>query len=218
MRFGQDSASGFTLLEVLVSLIILLIGLLGIAILMLKGQRASFEGYQRQQALAMAQEMAEKIRANQGGAPYYVTGTAEGAGMPGRGGLLDAFEALTSDEKCLTANCDSAGIARNHLATWDGMLIGAAETKDVATNPVGGIIGARGCIEWSETDDTKKLTTLPVFWVSVAWQGEGNTVPPANDASACGKDLYGNEARRRLVTLRVSTCMLVNIATGGCVP
>lgn len=209
MRSRQDCASGFTLLEVLISLILLLIGLLGIAILMLKGQRASFEGYQRQQALAMAQEMAEKIRANQGGAPYYVKGATDG--VPGSGNLLKDNKNNCSDA------CTPEEIAANHLATWDGMLVGASETKDVATNTVGGIIGARGCIEWPEPDATK-LTTLPVFWISVAWQGEGNTVPPANDASACGKDLYGNEARRRLVTLRVSTCMLVNIATGGCVP
>lgn len=208
MRFRQDSASGFTLLEVLVSLIILLIGLLGIAILMLKGQRASFEGYQRQQALAMAQEMAEKIRANQGGAPYYVTGTADGNDMPGHGKLIEKVN------DCSDA-CTPAQIATNHLATWDGMLVGASETKDAATNPVGGIIGARGCIEWPDDD----ITRLPVFWVSVAWRGEGNTVAPANDASLCGRKPDGtDEARRRLVTLRVSTCMLQDKAAGGCVP
>lgn len=54
MKPAHRSQRGFTLLEVLISLLILLIGLLGIAVLMLKGQRASFEGYQRQQALAMA--------------------------------------------------------------------------------------------------------------------------------------------------------------------
>ncbi|SBT04305.1 Type IV pilus modification protein PilV [Candidatus Accumulibacter aalborgensis] len=205
MSSRQDWASGFTLLEVLVSLIILLIGLLGIAILMLKGQRASFEGYQRQQALAMAQEMAEKIRANQGGAPYYVTGTTDGNDMPGQGNLLKDNENNCSDA------CTPEQIAAKHLATWDGMLVGAAETKDVATNTVGGIIGARGCIEWPEKD-----AAMPVFWVSVAWQGEGDTVAPANNASACGQGLYGKEERRRLVTLRVSTCVLNALKPWGC--
>ena len=42
---------GFTLIEVLVTLVILTFGLLGIAGLMAKGQRASFEAFERQQAL-----------------------------------------------------------------------------------------------------------------------------------------------------------------------
>jgi type IV pilus assembly protein PilV len=66
----RKSAVGFTLLEVLVALLILLIGLLGIAGLLIKGQRASYESYQRQQALALAQDMAEKIRANHGSSSY----------------------------------------------------------------------------------------------------------------------------------------------------
>ena len=52
MKFFQQATRGFTLLEVLISLLILMIALLGIAALMLKGQRAGFEAYQRQQALA----------------------------------------------------------------------------------------------------------------------------------------------------------------------
>ena len=43
---------GFTLIEVLVTLVILMFGLLGIAGLMAKGQRASFEAFQRQQESA----------------------------------------------------------------------------------------------------------------------------------------------------------------------
>jgi len=47
-------ASGFTLIEVLVTLVVLMFGLLGTAGLMVRGQRASYEAYQRQQALAIA--------------------------------------------------------------------------------------------------------------------------------------------------------------------
>lgn len=203
MKPAHRSQRGFTLLEVLISLLILLIGLLGIAVLMLKGQRASFEGYQRQQALAMAQEMAEKIRSNQGAAAAYVTGTTEGPNMPGRGGLFTTYQALSDAGKCLTADCDAAHIAQNHVATWDGVLVGASETKDKDTPTpfrAGGIIGARGCVERPDA-------AQPIFWVSVAWQGEGDTVAPDATASACGAGLYGTAARRRLVTLSVATCL-----------
>ncbi|MEF8767468.1 MAG: type IV pilus modification protein PilV [Candidatus Accumulibacter phosphatis] len=210
MKLFQQATRGFTLLEVLISLLILMIALLGIAALMLKGQRAGFEAYQRQQALAMAQEMAEKIRANQGGAPYYVTGVAEGDGdaMPGQGGLFKTYHTLSDEDKCLSVKeCGNKQIADNHLATWDGVLAGLSEIKDAATNRVGGIIGARGCVERPDANQ-------PVFLVSVAWQGESDTGIPT--ASACGAGLYGTAARRRLVTLTVVTCQLNAAAPWGC--
>lgn len=210
MKLFQPATRGFTLLEVLISLLILMIALLGIAALMLKGQRAGFEAYQRQQALAMAQEMAEKIRANQGGAPYYVTGVAEGEAMPGHGGLFKTYQALSDEAKCLSVDkppCDNKQIADNHLATWDGVLAGLSEIKDAATNRVGGIIGARGCVERPDANQS-------VFLISVAWQGESDTGIPT--ASACGAGLYGTDARRRLVTLTVVTCPLNAAAPWGC--
>lgn len=193
MKPAHRSQRGFTLLEVLISLLILLIGLLGIAALMLKGQRASFEAYQRQQALAMAQEMAEKIRANQGAAASYVTGTGAGA-------LATRIAALT----CIATD-SSCVLAKDDLTRWDRTLAGASETKDGTR--VGGIIGARGCIERPDAGQ-------PVFWVSVAWQGEADTGAPAATASACGSGSYGTAARRRLVTLSVGTCPLAG--GGGC--
>ncbi len=210
MKFFQQATRGFTLLEVLISLLILMIALLGIAALMLKGQRAGFEAYQRQQALAMAQEMAEKIRANQGGAPYYVTGVAEGDAMPGHGGLFKTYKTLSDEAKCLRVDkppCNNEQIADNHLATWDGVLAGLSEIKDAATNRVGGIIGARGCVERPDANQS-------VFLISVAWQGESDTGIPT--ASACGAGLYGTAARRRLVTLTVVTCQLNAAAPWGC--
>lgn len=205
--FSRDrSQRGFTLLEVLISLLILLIGLLGIAVLMLRGQRASFEAYQRQQALAMAQEMVEKMRANQGAAASYVTGTTEDANLPGGGARFSAYQSLSTDGKCLTATCTPVQVAQNDVARWDGVLRGASETKDAAANRVGGIISARGCIEQPDA-------TQPLFWVSVAWQGEGDTGAPPATASTCGAGLYGAETRRRLVTLNLTTCQLVG---GAC--
>ena len=60
---GCRRQPGFTMSEVLVTMVILMIGLLGIAGLMAQGQRSSFEAYQRQQALALAGDMAERERA-----------------------------------------------------------------------------------------------------------------------------------------------------------
>lgn len=199
-----DRMLGFTLLEVLVSLVILLVGLLGIAGLMVKGQRANFEAYQRQQALALAQNLAEELRANQGGAPYFVTGVTEGPNMPGTGGLYAAINDCGS-----TVICDRAQLAENDLASWDGLLVGTSETSGGGTMRHGGIMKARGCVEWNGDN------VQPVFLVSVAWQGESDTAVPTS--SACGTGLYGaSDARRRVVTLTVSTCRLNSAAPWGC--
>ena len=64
---------GFTMIEVLVTLVILLFGLLGIAGMMAKGQRAAYEALQRQQALAMVADMAERILGNRTQAAAYAT-------------------------------------------------------------------------------------------------------------------------------------------------
>ena len=56
--------SGFTLLEILVALIILSIGLLGLAGLQATGLRSNHSGYLRSQATIFAYEMADRMRAN----------------------------------------------------------------------------------------------------------------------------------------------------------
>jgi type IV pilus assembly protein PilV len=59
-----NKSSGFTLLEVLVSLIILAIGLLGIAGLQVTGLMNNNSSAQRSQATALASEFADILRSN----------------------------------------------------------------------------------------------------------------------------------------------------------
>jgi type IV pilus assembly protein PilV len=64
LRHGVRQNAGFTLLEVLVSLVILAIGLLGIAKLMLFSSHANDSAYLRSQATALAYEILDDMRAN----------------------------------------------------------------------------------------------------------------------------------------------------------
>lgn len=199
---------GFTLIEVLISLAILVFGLLGIAGLMAKGQHASFEAYQRQQALALAQDMAERIRANPGRPDHpedgddYVTGTDD-ANVMGHGTLV----ANGAIPNCMTANCSHQQLAEYDLKAWDRLLIGSSEA--LGANKVGGIINPRGCVE--------RVGNLNRFVISVSWQGDSPTVAPKVLAckeadnvtdvptSACGTGEYGDEKKRRLVSLCLGT-------------
>ncbi|MDP9010040.1 MAG: type IV pilus modification protein PilV [Pseudomonadota bacterium] len=63
-RNGVSSTQGFTLVEVLVSLVILAIGLLGIAKLMMFSSHANDSAYLRSQATALAYEILDNMRAN----------------------------------------------------------------------------------------------------------------------------------------------------------
>jgi type IV pilus assembly protein PilV len=69
---------GFTLVEVLVSLVVLSIGLLGTAKLMLFSSRANDSAYLRTQATALAYEMLDNIRANRQQAINGLYSTAAG--------------------------------------------------------------------------------------------------------------------------------------------
>ncbi len=61
----HKNLKGFTLIEVLVALLILSIGLLGLAGLQVSGLRSNHSAYVRSQAVMLAQDMADRMRSNQ---------------------------------------------------------------------------------------------------------------------------------------------------------
>ena len=65
---------GVGLIEVLISLVIIAIGLLGLAALQGKAQKAELESYQRSQALILLQDVAGRLRANRNGKDGYPDG------------------------------------------------------------------------------------------------------------------------------------------------
>ena len=170
-------SSGFGMIEVLVSLILLLTGLLGIISLITRAQQAELESYQRVQALVLLEDMASRINANRKLASTYkelAVGTSETVTCPGT--------TLTEQDAC----------------QWHTALLGAAEKKSGAS--IGAMIGARGCV--FELDSTNHI-----YMVSVAWQGLSRTAAPTDNPACGTATDYGNAAQRRVVTtvLRMST-------------
>src|SRR5947207_2731132 len=82
MRSRQTSrpfcfqARGFSMVDVLVALIVLSIGLLGVAGLQFMSKRSNFEAVQRTTASLLAQDIIERMRANYGALTTYA-GTLE---------------------------------------------------------------------------------------------------------------------------------------------
>jgi type IV pilus assembly protein PilV len=66
-RANRNLARGFTLVEVLVALVVMAVGLLGIAGLYVEGLKAGRTSLYRSAAVTLASDMADRIRANPDG-------------------------------------------------------------------------------------------------------------------------------------------------------
>lgn len=218
-RYNTTRQTGLSMVEVLVSLIILMVGLLGLAGLIVQSQRSNMESYQRVQALILLQDIAGRINANRSAASCYRFTTNSTTGAPYLG------NSSTSSTIPTAANCSTTIQANYPLATnplvtvaaanaqaatavadmsaWDNLLKGTAETA--ATGNAGAMVGARGCVSYgagTELTNPSSGATIAgtgIYTVAVAWQGMGSTF--ANTTTMCGKDQYGDETLRRVVTL-----------------
>ncbi|QOL48392.1 type IV pilus modification protein PilV [Massilia litorea] len=174
---------GVSLIEVLVTMVVLAFGLLGLAAFQSKAQVGSIESYQRAQAAVLLQDMQSRLSGNSLDADAYVTARPLG----------------TSDGLDPDCSAQAAGSARDKCE-WSAALKGAAEQRSGVLG--GAMEGARGCIERvREKNEAAGVCTPAVYLVSVAWQGRHATRAPAQ---SCGKDAYGADTNRRVISARVA--------------
>lgn len=139
--FKVKPIAGFTLVEVLVALVVLSIGLLGLAGMQLGGLRASTDAYHRTQATLLASDMADRMRANTDGLrdDNYNNITSAKPANPGcsapactsaQKAQLDALDWLTRLETALpagrgmVADADDDGVF-TITVMWDESRTGA---------------------------------------------------------------------------------------------
>ncbi|HEU5284712.1 MAG TPA: type IV pilus modification protein PilV [Burkholderiales bacterium] len=189
--FSSPPQRGFAILEVLVTLVIVLLGLLGAAGVLVRSHQSSMEAYQRMQALILVEDMVDRISANRPVADCYAL-TAAGTGTPHLG------TGYAGTPSCGLGTPEQQATAIRDLQQWSQLLRGAAET-DAAGAFVGAMIGARGCVTFDAASET--------YSVTVAWQGLGPTAAPP-DEIRCGRGLYGDDAQRRAVTLSMQVADL----------
>ena len=94
---------GFSLLEVLVTLILLSVGLLGVAALQLTSLRYAATSGGRNQAALFAQEVADRIRANNDPSVNYANATGAAANCYNASGTCSADQLRLSDLADLNA-------------------------------------------------------------------------------------------------------------------
>ena len=186
---NRQAQQGSSLIEVLVTLVILMVGLLGLVGLMVQSQRSQMESYQRVQALVVLQDMVNRINTNRKAAACYAVTTATN-GTP----YLGTNSTVTP--ACTVGTAQQMAQAIRDMTEWNTLLLGSAEKS--GASDVGAMLGARGCVN---------LVSAGIYQVSVVWQGNGKTLAP-NTNVTCGKDLFGDEAQRRSVTVPIQIANL----------
>ncbi|MBS4050678.1 MAG: type IV pilus modification protein PilV [Methylomonas sp.] len=116
--------NGFTLIEVLVAVIILAIGLLGLAGIQTVGLKNNQSAYTRSQATQLAYDIADRMRANVAGVTTYTT--------------IDPPDAAKTDACSTATGCTPAQMAETDLFQWNATLTdvlpGGSGTIAVAGN------------------------------------------------------------------------------------
>ena len=110
MMNATTNNRGFTLLEVLIAVVVLSIGLLGIAGLQSFGQQSNHSSYLRSQATALANDMIDRMRANRAGV------------QNGDYNAVDTTASTYSDPGCEGATCSSSEMAQYDMYDWQQEL------------------------------------------------------------------------------------------------
>ncbi|MDX1559040.1 MAG: type IV pilus modification protein PilV [Marinobacter sp.] len=161
-RSPGNRSRGFTLIEILVTLFILAIGLLGLAGLMVDGMRNNQGAYLRTQASILAYDMADRMRANREEAED--------------GGEYDGFStdnASTTIPACAsTANgCTPEQQATVDKVQWTRQIQGAGSGMTLLPGGVGTIAH----------DATNDIFTIRITWDETKRDGDtGESVTDDN--------------------------------------
>lgn len=202
MLISRHRAQGFTLIEVLVTLLIVAIGLLAAAGLQILSKKAAFDAQQRTTATLLAQDIIERMRANTGQlARYHNT----------------EVKAEPTNQNCnSTSKCTALQLVTFDISRWWQALIGANESGNAGglSNPTGCISVVGGCR----------------VRVAIAWRGvtpisqtadSGNSNDPI--ANTCGvtntnydETAAGDHRYRRIVVVNANLSNGTLNADGSC--
>ena len=160
---AAPAAGGYSMLEVLVSMAVLAVGLLGLAGLQTRVSVAEMESYQRTHALVLAQNMADRIAAN---------ATAVRADINNGSALANYVTVLNSTDVGGEAQtCTGTGAALD-LCEWGNQIVGTNE-KSASNQSIGTLSNGRGCIRQPDGSDPYLLL------VAISWAIRGRRQSPS---------------------------------------
>ncbi len=144
---------GFSLIEVLIALVVLAIGLLGLATLQMTSLQFNSDAYLRSQATVLAYDVADRMRSNMTGV---IAGNYTVAAEANANTTVATYAACSASTcNCTgTASCSVANMALYDLGTWydrlDKTLPGSSTKRATIENL--GNREFRITIKWDERD------------------------------------------------------------------
>jgi len=169
---------GFSMIEILMSLVITAFGLLGLAAFATKSTAMGVEATQRARASALLNDMASRVANNKANAALYASAAVQGAAV----------------QACVGGATAAQVVARD-LCEWGNLLAGA---NDAGTAANAAFMGYRGCV-------TQPNALDPVFVITVAWGSLSPGIPPAD---ACAAGSFGDDSLRRVIRSQVRVATL----------
>ena len=163
--FGRPCA-GFTLLEVLIALIIVSIGLLGVAAMQASTLKNAGSSKYRSAAISLSSDMSDRMRANLEGVMEGNLAANTGYNRP-RTAVADAVY-NTPNPACRSTGCLPAEMALDDLATWQERL---ATSLPRGTGVVcidsgtGGTPTFNGTTIDPQCDGIGTMFAIKVFWL-----------------------------------------------------
>lgn len=145
----RSGESGFTMIEVMVALVVLAVGLLGIAALLLKSLQSGRTATYRTQAVNLAADLADRIRSNRTAQEGYATLFAD---TPAAVAACDT-----------TGGCSDADLAATDLLRWKETiadLLPEGQGQVVVTLPAAAGEPANYVvsIQWTEQSEAAPVT------------------------------------------------------------
>ena len=174
------------MIELLVTVVIFSVGLLGVAGLQIVSKRATFEAMHRATASEVAYGLLEDMRANGPALGDYVA-TAQ----IGQDTMAVAPTALTTMCADTALPCTETAIATRDLAHWEAVLDGRME------GGAGGLIYPLACITGPPGG------VAGIYMITIVWRGTVATTDPGTTACGAGNNQqYGDlDEFRRVVQI-----------------
>lgn len=183
-RLNTSRRAGFTIVEVLISMVIVSLALLSSIAMQTLSKRSNFDAAQRTTAAHLAGSLLERMRNNPDALLTYITAGDLGDGSLG---LLPPTDCTLA-----AADCTADQLAGYDLWEWEQLIDGRFEMD--AGRAVGGLLNPTACIRGPGFGGNG------VYVVAIAWRGMANIGNPVLDNCGVGLRDYGdNNANRRLL-------------------
>jgi type IV pilus assembly protein PilV len=185
--FLRRQQSGFGLVEVLVTILVLAVGLLSAASLQLLSKRSNYDAAQRTTAAHLAQGLLERMRSNSAALISYIPAEDLGDDTLGDAPAVDCTDP--------GINCSPDELAAYDLWQWEELLDG--ELENANGSAAGGLSNPTACVTGPGFGGTG------TYSIAIAWRGMTEIDDPELDDCGAGEGKYGNGDRyRRVLVIR----------------